>query len=255
MPGLEEIFLWMMVLTRVVGLFLMAPIFSHSGLPVIAKMALAVALSVSIFPMVEFEAAYPSSALELSLWTGKELAVGLAMGLAVRMLFFMLDFAATVLTLQIGIMPSPEFDPSRSSSYNPLGSILYFFGIVLLLNGSEYDILRAFVSSYQVAPVGFTDFNSYAIEYIVFSSMGIFKIGILIAAPVIAAAFLVNLAFAVLGKVVPRLNVFILSFSVRILAGTTILAFSVLLIVHYVVAYTDRIPEMMLRFIFFRPVF
>lgn len=255
MLGIEEIFLWMMVLTRVVGLFLVAPIFSHSGLPVIARMALAVSLSIAIFPMVEFDAAYPSSVLELALWTGKEMMVGLAMGLAVRMLFFMLDFAATVLTLQVGIMPSPEFDPTNASSFNPLGSILYFFGIVLLLNGSEYDILRAFVGSFQIAPIGFVELNEYAIEYIILTSMGIFKTGILIAAPVIAVSFLVNLAFAVLGKVVPKLNVFILSLSVRILAGASILAFSTLLIVHYVVAYTDRVPEMMLRFIFFRPVF
>ena len=86
-------------------------------------------------------------------------------------------------------------------------------------------------------------------------SAGIFKIGILISAPVIAVNFLVNMVFAVLGKVVPKLNVFILSFSARILAGISIFSFTTVMIVGYLLKYTSGIPETMMRFILFRPVF
>ena len=136
-----------------------------------------------------------------------------------------------------------------------MGSMMYFLGMMVLLSGSEYDILRAFISSYEIAPVGFMKVNEYALDFLVSQTAGVFKVGILMAAPVIAVNFLVNLVFAVLGKVVPKLNVFILSFSVRILAGTAIFSFSSLMIVSYIMRYTDGMTEMMMRFIMFRPVF
>lgn len=248
------IFVFALVFMRVLGLMLFVPIFAHTSIPMLAKGGFATAFSLMVFPMVEFDNYIPNTIGMLVLWMCKELMVGLCMGLAVRMIFFMLDFASHILTVEIGLQPSAEFNPSSSTS-NPLGSIMYFFGMMLLLMGSEYDILSTFIASYQVAPIGYLNVNEFAVEMIVVRSMGVFKVGILIAAPVIAVNFLVNLIFSVLGKAVPKLNVFVLSFSVRIFAGTAVLAFSVVLIVHYVMAYLHETPEMMLRFILFRPVY
>ena len=243
----------MLILMRIVGMFLYAPVFSHSSIPVLARVTLSVGLSVIVYPLVEFDSFYPESVVELVLWMVKELMVGLLMGFAIRMLFFVLDFASYVLTVEIGLMPSPEFDPSSANTFNPLGSIVYFLGIMLLLLGTEYDILRAFVMSYQVAPIGFTSTNDYAVEHIVMATGGIFKTGIMMTAPVLAVNFLVNLVFAVLGKVVQKLNVFILSFPARILTGTSVLAGSVVIIVFYAMMMVEQTPESMLRYIIFRP--
>lgn len=254
MFGTVDMLVWMMVLTRILGIFMLSPVFSHRSIPIIARMALAAAFATIAFPMVEIEAAYPHSVLELVLLGAKELAVGLAIGLAIRMIFILLDFASHVITIEVGLMPGPEFDPSSAGNKgNPLGTIIYFLGLMLLLSGSEYDIFRAFLSSYEVAPLDYTETNSYAADFIILSSTGIFKIGVLMSAPLIAVNFLVNLVFASLGKVVPKLNVFILSFSARIFVGTSVLAVSVGLVAHYTINYMSETPEMMLRFIFFRP--
>ena len=223
-----DIFMFMLILTRMVGLLLFVPFFSHHAIPVIAKGGFSAAFALIVFPLVDF---------------------------TVEMLFFMIDFASHVLTVEIGLTPGAEFDPSSSRGGNPMGSMMYFLGLMVVLSGSEYDILRAYVSSYQIAPVGFTIVNEYAGDFVIEQSAGIFKIGILMAAPVIAVNFLVNLVFAVLGKVVPKLNVFILSFSARILAGISIFSFSILMVVGYIMNYTNGVSEMMMRFILFRPAF
>jgi len=251
----NDIFLFILILTRMVGLFLYVPFLSHSTIPFIAKGGFSMAFALIVFPLVDVTATMPDSLLLLVLWMAKELAVGLSMGFAVRMLFFLIDFASYILTVEIGLTPSAEFDPTSARGANPVGSIMFFVGMVVVLSGSEYDILRAYISSYEIAPVGYMKFNPFAGDFIIETTAGIFKIGILMAAPVIAVNFLVNMVFAVLGKVVPKLNVFILSFSARILAGVSIFSFSVLLIVGYIINYSNGTSEMMMRFILFRPAF
>ena len=221
-----DIFLFMLILIRMAGCFLYIPFISHRSIPLIAKAGFSAAFALIVFPLVDTSVAIPDSFLQLLLLMSKELVVGLAMGFAVRMFFFMVDFASHILTVEVGLMPGAEFDPTMSRGGNPMGTMMYFLAMVVILSGSEYDILRAYLSSYEVAPIGYTVANAYAGETIVEQSAGIFKIGILMSAPVIAVNFLVNMVFAVLGKVVPKLNVFILSFSARILAGISIFSFT-----------------------------
>ncbi len=77
----------------------------------------------------------------------------------------------------------------------------------------------------------------------------VFVIGTLMAAPFIALNFLVNISFAVLGKAVPKMNVFITSFAVRIVCGLALLISSILLITAYVLDHSKRSVLVMLDLI------
>ena len=68
------------------------------------------------------------------------------MGFAVRMLFFAIDFASHILTVErFNAGSGPSFIIKRG---NPTGSMMYFSALMVVLF-SEYDILRAYVSSYR----------------------------------------------------------------------------------------------------------
>ena len=77
----------------------------------------------------------------------------------------------------------------------------------------------------------------------------VFVLGTLIAAPFIAMNFLINISFAVLGKAVPKMNVFMTSFAIRILSGLVLLVSSILLITSYVFDASSRSVEVMLDII------
>ena len=75
----------------------------------------------------------------------------------------------------------------------------------------------------------------------------IFVIGVQIAAPIIALSFLLSLIFSILSRAVPQMNVFVESYSVRILAGLTVFGLTLSVMSQHLVNYLRRIPEDVLR--------
>lgn len=247
-----EIFAWMLIGMRAAGLVLMAPPFTTRAIPPLMKAALVAAVASVVTFLVDPPAATPDSFVSAVLIMARELGIGFCMGMAIRIVFATLDFAAHLITVQIGLMPGPEFDPSSSVSGNPLGSSLFYFGVLLFLSGVHYTALYAFVRSFELVPLSGLVVETGMLDLLVSRTAGIFVLGILMAAPIIAVNFLVNLAFAVLSRVVPRMNVFVLSFSARILAGMAVFALSIGLVGNYAANAMASAPELMLRLLPFR---
>ncbi|BET66059.1 flagellar biosynthetic protein FliR [Opitutales bacterium ASA1] len=245
-----ELFVWMLASTRATALLLILPFFLPRSVPRTLRIGFAAMLGWIVVPHAAgADLAMPTHGIEVVLLLLKELSIGLLMGLAVRMVFYVVEFAAQVLATEIGINPAPGFDPTAVTAGSPVGTGLFYLSVLIFFSGAHYAVLFAFARSFQLAPIGLQIPDTNFVEVVVRHSAGIFELGLLMAAPVIAVNFLINLVFSLLGRVVPKMNVFILSFSARIAAGLTMLALSVGLIVHYVVQQLSDAPEMMLRFI------
>jgi flagellar biosynthetic protein FliR len=103
--------------------------------------------------------------------------------------------------------------------------------------------------SFEILPIGSFFLQVNPMEEYVGEVAKVFVLGTLIAAPFIALNFLVNVSFAVLGKAVPKMNVFMTSFSIRILSGLVLLVASLLLFTSYILEHSRRSVEVMLDII------
>jgi flagellar biosynthetic protein FliR len=103
--------------------------------------------------------------------------------------------------------------------------------------------------SFEILPIGSFFLKANPTLEFVNEVNHVFIIGTLMSAPFIALNFMINVSFAVLGKAVPKMNVFMTSFSIRILGGLTLLVSSLLLITSYIVDNGRRSVEVMLDII------
>ena len=165
-----------------------------------------------------------------------EICIGLLLAMVVRMVFFAIELAGHLISYEIGLMASSSVNPLLGSSDSTITTLLYYFSLLIFfVMAFTYEVLRAFVLSFELLPIGsfFLTVNPTA-EFVEEVS-NVFVLGTLIAAPFIALNFLVNISFAVLGKAVPKMNVFMTSFAIRILSGLLLLVSS--LVAYYILHY------------------
>ena len=170
--------------------------------------------------------------------------------MTVRMVFFAVELAGHMISYEIGLMASNSVNPLLGSTDATITTLLYYFSLLIFfVTGLHYDVLKAFIMSFEILPIGSFFLKANPTLEFVNEVNHVFIIGTLMSAPFIALNFMVNVSFAVLGKAVPKMNVFMTSFSIRILGGLTLLVSSLLLITSYIVDNGRRSVEVMLDII------
>jgi flagellar biosynthetic protein FliR len=217
-----------LVLVRVSGMVAFAPFFSTTALPLRTKAVFAGALAFLLAPLA---AALPHAqvALGFSPLLG-ELAVGLVYGLSLALLNEMLLFAGQLAGLQFSFSLVNLLDPASAIQTPLLGDLFQLMGtLVVLAAGLDRILLASMVRSFRVAPLGSFTLAPGAGLAIVHAAGGVFLAAVELAAPVLAATLLVEVAVALLGKLSPQLPVMSLTVPLKTLTGFALLTGSLAL--------------------------
>ena len=245
-----EIVVWVLVFLRTGAFFLGIPLFAGKLIPVKIRTAFGLLLSILINPLVPANleiANHFAGAILLSL---NEICIGLLLAMTVRMIFFAVELAGHLISYEIGLMASSSVNPLLGSTDATITTLLYYFSLLIFfVAGIHYDILKAFTLSFEILPIGSYFLSASPMVEFAREISNVFVIGTLIAAPFIALNFMINISFAVLGKAVPKMNVFMTSFSIRILSGLVLLVSSILLITSYILDGSKRSVSTMLDII------
>jgi flagellar biosynthetic protein FliR len=207
-----------LVMVRISGIMVFAPIFSSDAIPMRIKAGFVAAVSFLLAPMV---AALPMAHAELGVMpVVGELGVGLLFGLSLSLLNEILYFAGQVLGFQFSFSLVNLLDPN-SKIENPLLAQMFTLLGTLVLFGAGLDrtILLAFLRSFRDAPVGAVVFPGATGIPLVFAMSGVFFAGLQLAAPVMAATLLVEVVISVLGKLSPELPVMMIAVPAKTLLG------------------------------------
>ncbi len=220
--------LFFAIMARLSGVFILAPFFSSPQISVQVKVMFSVMLSVIMFVFLDFSGQEISlKFMAIVVLLVKEVLVGFLIGGSARMLFAAVTFMAETLNIQMGFQASAMIDPSTAVQASPVGILVKFLAlsIFLLLEG-HHIIIEALHYSFITIPPGFQHLNIDVFAHLVKSATTIFEVGIQLATPVMGAIFFTNAALALLARVAPQTNVFVLGISITILVGLITLMLS-----------------------------
>jgi type III secretion protein SpaR/YscT/HrcT len=211
---------------RMLPIMLVAPFLGGRLVPTVAKVGLAAAVALIIYPQVATAVPHVGP-VHVVLLFAKELLVGLALGLAVALLFQAAEAAGRLVDLGRGASLAEALVPQSGTRSSPTGDLYLQLAVVLFLAGGGHRLfLAALAHSYTVVPVAsFPSRDGFAALAAVFIDLtaGLLTVALGLAAPVLIAAVLTDLTLGLISRVAPQLNAFVLGMPAKALAGTAVL--------------------------------
>jgi flagellar biosynthetic protein FliR len=174
-----------------------------------------------------------------------ELILGLILGMLVNFLFAAVQLGGQIIGFQMGFAMVNVVDPITGTSNAVSAHFLYMCTMLtfLVLNGHLY-LLKAVGMSFDYIPPGTLLLQPELADDIFHFSNMMFTLAIRIAAPVMAALFLVDLALALISRAAPQIHVLVLGFPIKITVGFFFLAFIFSIMAQYVGDYLSGLNSM-----------
>jgi flagellar biosynthesis protein FliR len=239
-------FTWLMVFMRSLGVILQLPVLVGRPIPITVRIAICVCLATLIAGIVP-TATLPSTLLGLITATAGEVLLGLALGFVGRLAFGAIEMAGRIISIEIGLTATPGMGVPEPAT-EPIAALLSALAVVLyFLFGGHQLLLSTLAFSFKVTQAGSPAINALAFDAVIRATAHVIELGLRIAAPFIAMNFLITLAFAAMGRAVPKMSVFILSMSVKVIAGLSLLAGAGGLIGRYLYTEFNQVPARLMQ--------
>lgn len=217
-----------MIAGRLAGIVMFIPVLGGAAVPARIRALLVVALTILIAPFVPFPDAPADTLLSLALAVASELMLGALMGLVLRAVFVGLETGATMIAQESGLAYGSIVDPMYGVEQTVL-TVFYVqaASVVFLLAGGHRWVVSAALDTFRTLPLlGGVNPLPMGVELTQDALMLGAQLGVRIAAPVVAAMFLVNMVLGMLSRTVPQLNVTTIGFSLKGLIGFALIALS-----------------------------
>jgi flagellar biosynthesis protein FliR len=231
-----------LLLFRITGLLLVAPMFSARFLPLQLKAAFTVLLVMLLLPSA-LATAGAGAQVTPEAMVG-ELVVGFTLGFAAGILVHAAEVAGDFIAVQTGLSGANLLDPLSQTQMPVLGQFMGLAALTAFLAvGGHRVVLESAALSMQVIPPG-AGIHPDGILPLVETGSRLFALGLRMAAPVIAAVTIGNVALGVLARTVPQMNVLMTAFPLQIGIGLLVLSASIPLMGGLFTAWPTQLQEL-----------
>ena len=204
---------------RVGACLMVAPMFGARFVPARTRVLLAVALTALVAPLAPSTGIAPFSPAGVIV-VAQQLLIGVALGFALQVVFDALGLAGQLLANSMGLSFAFNVDPLRGSSTAALGQLYIILAtLTFLAMGGHLALLEVLVQGFTTMPIGTTGLGSEGLWNLVLWGGQLFSGAVAVALPGVTALLIVNLAFGVVSRAAPSLNLFAVGFPVSLVIG------------------------------------
>ncbi len=225
---------FVLVLFRVAGVAIGAPLISGRMIPFRARALLVVTLSAALYPAVWSRGGVvvpDAGVLELGALAARETLVGLAMGVIAGLPIAGATLGGFVMGHQMGLGLAQTYNPEAEMETDVTGQLMTYLatGAFLAAGGLE-TLFVTLAGTFERLPIGGMALGETPVGLMATVISSGFELALRVAAPVTCLVFMSLLAMGMISKTIPQLNVMSVGFAMKIVAGLVVLAASLVAI-------------------------
>jgi flagellar biosynthetic protein FliR len=213
---------YLLPLFRIASMLMVMPVIGTQLVPMRVRLYLSLAICLVLAPNLPPMPQVDAVSLQSMLLIGEQVLVGVMFGFVLQLYFHLFTVAGQIIAMQMGLGFASMVDPANGVSVPVLGQFLLMLVTLLFLamNG-HLVVFEVLAESFVTLPVG----EGLLLDHYWIMAgklTWVIAAGLLMALPVITALLIINLAFGVMTRAAPQLNIFSIGFPLTLVLGLII---------------------------------
>ena len=208
---------------RIGACFMVAPAFGALFIPARLRLVLAGAVAYLVAPLIPHPTGIEVFSVGGIVVTIQQVIIGVSLGFALNVLFDAVSMGGQLLANSMGLSFAFNVDPMRGTGTPALGQL---YALLVMLTFLALDghlaLIEVLVEGFRSLPIGQTGLSNEGIWQLVAWGTQIFSGALAVALPGITALLIVNIAFGVMSRAAPSLNLFAVGFPISLVFGLVI---------------------------------
>ena len=215
--ALDQFELFILILMRMASFVFAAPFFNTANTPKRLRVGLAFFLSIIVYTLHPDMNVEYNGLIEYAGLVVIESVVGILLGAMASFCVQIIQFAGKLVDMDIGISMAQIMDPTTKVQVGIMGNFYYYMLMLLLIvSGLHQYLVAAIIETYNVIPIGGVKFGMSVYTTVLNFMSDYFVIGFRIELPIFAATLLLNCILAIIARVAPQMNMFVVGMQLKI---------------------------------------
>ena len=222
----QVLLIWALLMARVLPLILLAPFIGGDVVPSQVRLGVGIAFTILLYPFVA-DTRLPVGSISFVLLMLKEVFIGTTIAYLASFAFDAARSAGTFVDTVSGANMATVFVPQIQQQATLFADFKFQLTIVIFLGlNGHHMIIQSLFLSFQDIPLDAWPKFSHGFwplfQLVVRMSADLMVVAIALAAPATIATFLTDIALGLINRVVPQIQVFFISMSIKPMVVTVI---------------------------------
>lgn len=209
---------------RITGCLAVMPLLGSQLISRRIRIMLAFMMTLVIAPIVPEQPKVDALSIAALVIIAQQLLIGIVLGFLVEIVTQVFVLAGQMIAMQTGLGIATTVDPAQGASVVVVSQwFLFMVSLIFLSLNGHLLVIEILADSFFTMPVSDLSWNAAQLDAVVKWGGWMFASALLISLPALTSLLIVNMAFGVMTRAAPQLNIFALGFPVTMMVGLVII--------------------------------
>lgn len=222
---MNTVIAFLLVLFRISGMLVSAPLFSMRSIPGQAKVGFSVAMALILFPLHAAHLVVPKDLIQFALVAMQEVTIGILIGFTANLAFMAVQMAGDYISTQMGLSIANVMDPITQTQTPVIGQFFFYLAAMVFLTlNIHHGLLLGIDRSFDAIPLGhfFGEgklTGGLVAERFIKLTSDMFIMALTVGVPIMGLLLVSEVALSFVAKIMPQMNLFMVGLPLKVGVG------------------------------------